>query len=142
MSLTQKQEAFCLAYMETGNATEAYRRAYDSGAMAPATINRKAKEVLDNGKIAARLEALRAPVVEAAGVTMEGHLKRLSELSKAAEAEGKYAAAVAAEIARGKASGLYVEKTEITGAHGGPVQSVSMTPEAFQQLARDVAAGV
>ena len=28
-ALTQKQEAFALAYVETGNAAEAYRRAYD-----------------------------------------------------------------------------------------------------------------
>ena len=37
MSLTPKQEAFCLAYMETGNASEAYRRAYDADNMKPAT---------------------------------------------------------------------------------------------------------
>lgn len=142
MGLTQKQEAFCLAYIETGNASESYRRAYNAGGMAPATINRKAKEVLDNGKIAARLVQLRAPAVEAAGVTMEGHLNRLAALGRAAEAEGKFSAAVTAEIARGKASGLYVEKTEITGANGGPVQSISMTPEAFRELARDIAAGI
>ncbi|TIS17849.1 MAG: hypothetical protein E5X10_01890, partial [Mesorhizobium sp.] len=29
--LTQKQEAFCLAYVETGNASEAYRRSCDVG---------------------------------------------------------------------------------------------------------------
>ncbi|SQE31532.1 Terminase small subunit [Mannheimia haemolytica] len=27
--LTPKQEAFCLAYIETGNASEAYRQAYE-----------------------------------------------------------------------------------------------------------------
>lgn len=142
MALTQKQEAFCLAYMETGNASEAYRRAYSPTTKNQATINRAGKALLDNSKIATRLVELRAPVVEAAGVTLEGHLKRLADLSLAAEGEGKYAAAVAAEIARGKASGLYVEKTEITGANGGPVQSVNMTAEKFRELARDVAAEV
>ena len=34
--LTAKQHAFCLAYLETGNATEAYRRAYNAGGMQPA----------------------------------------------------------------------------------------------------------
>ena len=29
--LTPKQESFCLAYIETGNASEAYRQAYDVG---------------------------------------------------------------------------------------------------------------
>jgi hypothetical protein len=39
-------------------------------------------------------------------------LKRLRDLS---ESEGKFSAAVSAEIARGKVSGLYIEKVEITG---------------------------
>lgn len=65
-SLTQKQENFCLAYIETGNASEAYRQAYSSGKMTAATVHRKAKELMDNGKIPARLEELRAP-------SMNGH---------------------------------------------------------------------
>src|SRR5690625_7631369 len=55
MKLTAKQEAFCLAYLENGNASEAYRRAYNTKRMKPATVNRKAKEHLEHGKIAARL---------------------------------------------------------------------------------------
>ncbi|MNL05993.1 Terminase small subunit [compost metagenome] len=121
MALTQKQEAFCLAYMETGNASEAYRRCYSAGGMKPESVNREAKALTDNPKIAARLSELRAPVVEASQMTLESHLQRLADLSDKAEKAEKYAAAVAAEIARGKASGLYVEKTEITGANGGPV---------------------
>lgn len=142
MSLTPKQEAFCLAYLETGNASEAYRRAYKPTTTNANTINRAGKALLDNSKVATRLVEIRRPLVEAAGMTLESHLKRLADLSKKAEEEGKYSAAVAAEIARGKACGLYVEKTEVTGANGGPVQSVTMTPEAFRELARDVAAGV
>ena len=46
-NLTPKQHAFCFAYMETGNATLAYRRAYDAQYMKPATVNRKAKELLE-----------------------------------------------------------------------------------------------
>lgn len=137
-NLTAKQEAFCIAYLETGNATDAYRRSYDSGQMAPATINRKAKEVLDNGKITARLTQLRGPVIDAAQVSLEGHLRRLAALSVAAEGKGKFSAAVAAEIARGRASGLYIEKTEVTGAHGGPVQSMHVTPEQIAEAVRSV----
>jgi phage terminase small subunit len=59
MALTPKQEAFCLAYMETGNASEAYRRAYDTDGMKPSTINRNAKAMLDNNKIAARVAGLK-----------------------------------------------------------------------------------
>lgn len=37
--LTPKQETFCLAYIETGNASEAYRQAYDAENMKPDTVN-------------------------------------------------------------------------------------------------------
>jgi phage terminase small subunit len=49
--LTQKQENFCLAYIECGNASEAYRRAYDAENMQPQTIHVKASELLSSGKI-------------------------------------------------------------------------------------------
>ena len=58
INLSPKQEGFCLARVETGNASEAYRRNYKTENMNPATINRKAKELMDNGKITARLEEL------------------------------------------------------------------------------------
>jgi hypothetical protein len=63
-TLTPKQETFVLAYLETGNASEAYRRAYDSGKMLPGTINRKAFELLENGKITARIADLKAILAE------------------------------------------------------------------------------
>ena len=37
MALTIKKNAFAMAYIETGNASEAYRRSYDAGNMAPHT---------------------------------------------------------------------------------------------------------
>lgn len=50
------------AMLKTRNASEAYRASYVAGAMAPApaTVNRKAHDLLANGKIAARLAELRA----------------------------------------------------------------------------------
>lgn len=113
--LTIKQENFCLAYIETGNASEAYRRVYNTNKMKPETVNRSAKEMLDNRKIAARIDELRKPAREAAGVTLEGHLKELAELREMAKQDGKFGPAIQAEIARGKASGLYVERSQIDG---------------------------
>lgn len=110
--LTPKQEAFCLAYIETGNASEAYRRAYDAKDMKPETVNRKAKVELDKGKIRARLDELRAPVIKSAQITLESHLKSLEELRDAAKVANQLGAAITAEIARGKAAGVHVEKSE------------------------------
>lgn len=112
--LTQKQEAFCLAYLETGNASEAYRRAYKPQKSKSTTINRNAKALLDDPKIAARVQELRAPAVERARLTLEQHLENLRSLRDGAVSEGNYGAAVSAEVARGKASGLHVEKVEVT----------------------------
>ena len=110
--LTRKQAAFCQAMLTTNNASEAYRVAYDAGAMAPATVNRKAYDLLANGKIAARLAELRAPAAELAQVSLGAHLAALKDVYTAALGAGQYGAAVAAEVARGRACGLYVVKVE------------------------------
>jgi phage terminase small subunit len=114
MSLTSKQEAFCLAYIETGNASEAYRRAYNAAKMKPETVNRNAKALIDNNKIATRLSEIRKPAVDAAQITLESHLQRLQDLSIAAEKAGQLSAAINAEVARGKAAGIHIEKSEQT----------------------------
>lgn len=121
--LTEKQTRFCTAYIETGNASESYRRAYNSGGMADATINRKASELLAHGLITARLEELRKPAAEAAQLTLETHMRDLLELRNKATNDGKLDAAIKAEIARGRAAGLYSEKVELTGANGGSIKT-------------------
>ena len=113
--LTQKQENFCAAYIETGNASEAYRKAYNAEKMKPETVNNKAHALLKKGEIRARLEELRKPATESAQITLSQHLSKLEELRDEARAEGRYSAAIAAEIARGKAAGLYVERSQIAG---------------------------
>ena len=122
MTLTAKQENFCLAYLETGNASEAYRRAYDAENMADTTITRKAKDLMDRGNIAARIAELRQPVIEKAKLSLEQHLEDLRRLRDKAESEGKYGPAIQAEVARGKAAGLYIERTELTGKDGSPIK--------------------
>ena len=79
--LTEKQDRFCLEYVKNGgNATAAYRATYATSGT-EATVNRAAKELTDNPKIAARLAALRAPVVakamEGAALSKEWVLSRL-----------------------------------------------------------------
>lgn len=119
--LTQKQESFCLAYVETGNASEAYRKAYSASRMKTETIGRMAHDLMNNRKITARLEELRAPVRERAQLTLESHLARLDYLSRKAEEAEQYSPAIAAEVSRGKAAGLYVERKEVTGRDGAPL---------------------
>jgi hypothetical protein len=111
--LTGKQERFCIEYIECGNASEAYRRAYDAGKMLPATVNRKAVDLMDDAKIVARLKELRQPAIENAQITLESHLAKLAELRDVAQKDRDWNAAIRAEIARGKAASLYAERLEV-----------------------------
>ena len=110
--LTPKQEKFCLEYLKTGNASEAYRLAYDIKKMKPETVNRTAKALLDNRKIATRIDELKQPAIDDAQITFESHLKKLAELRDAAAAAEEFSAAITAETNRGKAAGLYTTKVE------------------------------
>ena len=112
MNLTPKQDAFCLVYLETGNASEAYRRVYDAKRMKDETIAKRAHELLANGKIAGRLDELRRPAVEAAQVTLADHLRQLADLRDKAITAEQFGPAITAEVNRGKAAGLYVERSE------------------------------
>ena len=57
--LTAKQEKFCIEYVANGgNASEAYRTAYNTERMKNETIHRCAHELLQNPKVAARIETL------------------------------------------------------------------------------------
>ena len=75
--LTPKQEAFCQAYIETGNASEAYRKAYAADRMKPESVNRKAKELLENGKITARIAALQGEHRQRHNITVDDLLIEL-----------------------------------------------------------------
>ena len=68
--LTPKQEKFCHAYLEGGNASAAYRTAYSASRMKTETVNRKAKALLDNGKIRARIQQL------------QDEIKKISDIEK------------------------------------------------------------
>ena len=53
---------------------------------------------------------LRAEVQEKYGITFEKHLSELAKLRNDAAKKGAWAAAINAEVARGKAGGLYVDQ--------------------------------
>lgn len=116
--LTAKQEAFVRAFLQCGNASEAYRKAYDAKGMKPETINRSAHDLIQHPNISARLAAYQTKAAEKAGVTLADHLTRLAHLSAVAEERDQISASVKAEELRGKASGIYTEKVEHSGAVG------------------------
>jgi phage terminase small subunit len=114
MSLTPKQERFAQLVAEGVNLSDAYRQAYDATKTKPETVNREAKAVMDNPKISTRVNELREPIIQKTQITLEKHLNDLMMLRNMAVKDGKIAAAIAAEVARGKAAGVHVEKTHVT----------------------------
>lgn len=114
MKLTVKQEAFCLAYIETGNASEAYRQAYDAEKMTNEVIAVKACELLKNGKVAVRVAELQQSLVKRHEVTVDSLMLELEEARMAAmgASNPQSAAAVAATMGKAKLAGLLVDKVE------------------------------
>ncbi len=104
--LTPKQEKFLAEYLEHGNASRAYRAAYNCAGASDATVHREAHRLLDHPKITPRLAEARDKAREAAEITLESHLQRLDELSRKAEGAEQYSAAIAAEVHRARAAGL------------------------------------
>lgn len=67
--LTEKQEMFCHFYLDTGgNASEAYRMAFNTDKMKPETIWSNASRLLNDSKVAARLDEIRSARAEATKV--------------------------------------------------------------------------
>ncbi len=125
MNLTPKQEAFCLAYIETGNASEAYRRAYDVGENTkPETINVKASELLAHGKVSVRVEELRAGHTKRHNITVDSLTGDLIEDRQSARNNDQTNVAVTATMGIAKIHGFDRVKLE----HSGGVE-ISASPE-------------
>jgi len=80
--LTLKQEKFCLEYVKNGgNASDAYRAAYNAKKMKPETVNRKAAELLSNGKITARIEDLQKAARKRNEISLDRVLKEIAAIA-------------------------------------------------------------
>lgn len=110
INLTPKQESFCQLYIELGNASEAYRQSYDADSMQSDTINRKAKELLDNGKISARLELIRKEHSMRHNITVDTLLLELEEARTVARDGEKQQPSAMVSATMGKAKLLGFDK--------------------------------
>lgn len=104
-ALTIKQETFCQKYIETGNASEAYRQAYGSKGK-PETVARSAHELIVHPKVSARLADLREAVAKTHGVTISSLIAELEEARQVGKGREQAAAMVAATMGKAKLAGL------------------------------------
>lgn len=111
-TLTDKQELFSI---EIVKGTKPYESLLAAGYSAKnkKTGGEAASRLLKNSKIIARIAELREPVLKELGLTLESHLLELASLRDEAKKSNQFGAAITAEVARGKAAGVAVDKSEI-----------------------------
>ena len=126
--LTIKQEAFCHAYVENGgNASAAYRSAYDAGEMGDNAIGVEACRLLGSPKVALKVKELRDAISDAHKLTVADLIKELEEArALAATCETPQTSAMtAATMGKAKLLGYDKQQMELTGKNGGPISTVS-----------------
>ncbi|MFA9500874.1 terminase small subunit [Mannheimia sp. E30BD] len=142
IELTPKQEAFCLAYIETGNASEAYRQAYETEDMKSETVHRKAKELMDNGKITARIEELKAEHAERHKLTVDDLLKELEEARILAREKENPNAMTQATMGKAKLLGLDKQVIDHTSSDDSLKPQIHLTEGEFREIALELLATV
>jgi len=117
--LTPKQEAFAQVYVETGNASEAYRQAYDvSDSTKPESVWQEASRVLADLKVSSRVIGLQEEARERHSVTIDSLTLELNENRKLAKNEKQSAAMTAATMGKAKLHGLLSDKVEHSNPDG------------------------
>ncbi len=113
MKLTAKQEQFVQSYIETGNASEAYRRAYSAARMKPETVTRNAHALLGRNNVATRLAELHAKHQKRHEITIDSLTVDLEEDRQLAVLQGQASAAVSATLGKAKLHGLLRDKVDL-----------------------------
>ncbi len=139
-ALTDKQNAFALAYVETGNAAEAYRRAYDvdPSKQANSWIYVEACQLLDNPKVALRVKEIQE---EAQRLSVYSVTAAYNEYHAALElAKGMKNPSAAVAAIKGKVALFGLEppaKSRVE--HTSPDGSMSPKPSVIEFVAPKVA---
>lgn len=139
MSLTPKQEAFARAYVETSNASEAYRRAYNAENMKRESIAVEACKLLDDPNVAQMVQSLKEEALQRHRLTVDDLLRELEEARMAAYQQEKPQAAAMVAASMGKAKLLGLEaptKVAQTDSQGNDIQPEAQANAVLAALAR------
>lgn len=129
--LTVKQEQYAQMLARGVQPDDAYRELFLSKReLTKRQVHEFAFELLANPGLIQRIEELRAMSQLKATLSLATHLDELAKLRERAMYKGQFAAAISAEIARGKAVGLYIEKVE----HSGEIKTRRTFADAVQSL--------
>ncbi len=111
--LTLRQEAFARDYIETGNATEAYRRNYKCDASTAASVNRMAKQTMDNLKVLSRINELKDEISRRHDITVDSLTQDAMRICAGAEQVEQFGAANSALTLIAKLHGKLVDQSRI-----------------------------
>ena len=106
LKLNQKQEAFAQAYIETGNASEAHRRAGYGLTMTAKTRNEAASRLLATNKVRTRVAELQAEHRERHDVTVDSLTQEYDDNRDLALQTAQPAAANGATTGKARLHGL------------------------------------
>lgn len=114
--MTPKQEAFARKYVECGNASEAYRTAYNVGKNTkPETVWNDAHKLLLKPEVAARVMELQNKAAERTIVTVESLTEELNEARELAVRDEDPSELRQNTMAKAKLHGLDVHKVDVKG---------------------------
>lgn len=139
MDLTPKQEAFARFYVELGNASEAYRRAYDAAKMKQTSIAVEACNLLSEPNIALMVQRLKDDALKRHRLTVDDLIEELEEARQAALNQEKPQAAAMVAASMGKAKILGHEaptKVAQTDSQGNDIQPEAQANAVLAALAR------
>ena len=111
--LTPKQNDFCHKFLELKSASAAYRASYNAANSKPETVHRCATDLLNNPKVAARLDELRAGATKYTEITLEEVSNALRSALEMALDSGQSSAATQAAMGLGKLGGLVTDRQRI-----------------------------
>ena len=113
--LTPKQTKFAQKYLETGNASEAYRQAYNVKNMSEKTIGNEAYDLLQHPGVSPYVKRQQAKAQVAHEVTLSSITQELEDARLLGMTEKQTAAAISASMGKAKLHGLVVDKAQQDG---------------------------
>ena len=111
--LTPKHKKFCRLYVQGLSAAKAARQAGFTTNMISSKVQGSAM-IRKNPLVVNHIIELMTNERDRSNVSMGSHLTELSHLRDQAIDSGQLPAAISAEVSRGRAAGLYVERKEVT----------------------------
>jgi len=130
--LNDEQNIFLREYFKNGrNGLIAFRIAYPNNKSNDETARVRVYQMLKSASISMAVSQIERAALQGIVLTLQEHLTNLATLRDEAKKVRQYGAAVSAEVNRGKASGLYVTRTEITGKDGSPLAVSAVSTEEY-----------